>query len=380
MAGRGPAKQPQVCQVKTQHGAMAGAGRVPPIVAVTAFAAVAAAAAALERNRLQWMSSKRKGGEAEEEEGIVGSLNRLRALLGPWVLENATLLAIASFITYSEMFPPRTRRHPLRTLALHALQSFCMTESTWFAQHFFTDAVYREMPYFGPSTRRPHPSLAEFLRCWARLMIPIRLLNGMLGIRQVHSLSHDKYQRFLVTQGLPSQGLFRFLVQFAIARCFFDMGFWLSHRAIHSPSLYSWIHKRHHEHHEPSVVTNNHFTVLDLFLEATVPFLFAFTALGALRGKGFRLSNLEQNYIVYAFLWYLNGSHAGKPVPCVSFFPPLSFLPWIDRAFGGGVAHHHAHHRLVSCNYGIAAWPDKVFGTFRPLKDAKDPELAESAA
>merc|ERR1712151_485972 len=66
---------------------------------------------------------------------------------------------------------------------------------------------------------------------------------------------------------------------------------------------------------------------------------------------------------------YEAGSHCGKALPCVSVFPPLSFIPWIDRTFGGGVAHHHAHHRYVHCNYSIAAWPDRAFGTWRPLID-----------
>merc|ERR1712113_462368 len=85
------------------------------------------------------------------------------------------------------------------------------------------------------------------------------------------------------------------------------------------------------------------------------------------QSAGFRLSRFERNYIVYTLLWYENGSHAGKALPCVTFLPPLSFLPLIDRILGGGVAHHHAHHRYVNCNYGIAAWPDRVFGTCKAL-------------
>merc|ERR1712151_994315 len=66
---------------------------------------------------------------------------------------------------------------------------------------------------------------------------------------------------------------------------------------------------------------------------------------------------------------YEAGSHCGKALPCVTVFPPLSFIPWIDQIFGGGIAHHHAHHRYLHCNYSIAAWPDRAFGAWRPLLD-----------
>merc|ERR1712070_316063 len=90
---------------------------------------------------------------------------------------------------------------------------------------------------------------------------------------------------------------------------------------------------------------------------------------GLFRRAGFQLGNLQLSYIVCSLLWYQNGSHAGKQLPCVTVFPPLSFIHWIDRTFGGGVAHHHEHHRSFRCNYSIAAWPDRLFDTWQPLTD-----------
>lgn len=341
---------------------------------VALFGAVAAViAAAAERHRLQQLAS-RNDDEAEDAKATATSrwCQRLRALLGAWILENGTLLSVAGFMSASGIFPPRVRGHPLKTVVRHVAMSLLITESTWLLQHVYTDLVYRDLPYFGPAKRRWHPTLADFVRSWARLMIPMRIINSFQAVHEVHSLSDGQYAKHIANLDSSGQGLFSFFLQFAVARCLFDIGFYMGHRTIHRPNFYSWIHKKHHEHHEPNVLTNCHFTVVDLFIEASIPFICAFGGLGALGRSGFSLSGLQRNYIIYSFLWYLNGSHAGKPVPYVTMFPPLSFLPGFDETLGGGVAHHHAHHRLVSCNYGIAAWPDKLFGTHRPLPDARE--------
>mmetsp|Transcript_8429 Transcript_8429/g.17956 ORF Transcript_8429/g.17956 Transcript_8429/m.17956 type:complete len:198 (+) Transcript_8429:144-737(+) len=176
----------------------------------------------------------------------------------------------------------------------------------------------------------------------------------------------DKQYAAAIYDG-PSQGILSFLFQFALSRAMFDLGFFGGHYVIHHPKLYAFIHRKHHEHFEPTVATNNNFAVLDLMIEAMIPFTAGLATLAGLRSFGFRTTRFERGFITYSFLWYLNGSHAGKALPVVSIFPPLSFIPAIDEVLGGGVAHHHAHHRLVRCNYGIAAWPDKIFGTCREL-------------
>ena len=51
-------------------------------------------------------------------------------------------------------------------------------------------------------------------------------------------------------------------------------------------------HKTHHEHNHPSVLTNQHFTIADLFVEAYIPAIIALSVLAkGLRGAVFFTSS-----------------------------------------------------------------------------------------
>mmetsp|Transcript_26079 Transcript_26079/g.63025 ORF Transcript_26079/g.63025 Transcript_26079/m.63025 type:complete len:203 (+) Transcript_26079:18-626(+) len=202
-------------------------------------------------------------------------------------------------------------------------------------------------------------------------MVPLRALNALAIAPVFHFEPQlDRYKE--LAGFVRSQGVGPFLLKFAVARIFFDLSFYLNHRSIHHRKLYAAIHSKHHEHHEPGLSTNQHFTVSDLFLEGTAPLLAGLGALFLLEFFGSRVTRFEATYILVAMLWYLNVSHTGKQVPTGSIFPPLAFIPDIDAKLGGGVAHHHQHHRAVRCNYGIAAWPDIAFGTKADLRQLSE--------
>ena len=65
--------------------------------------------------------------------------------------------------------------------------------------------------------------------------------------------------------------------------------------------------------------------------------------------------------------WFEIGSHAGKPVPFVSYFPPLA--PIYKAIFGNvdarNVEFHERHHNKIKQNYGITQWCDILFGTHK---------------
>jgi len=110
------------------------------------------------------------------------------------------------------------------------------------------------------------------------------------------------------------------------------------------------------------VATNFHFHPVDLFIEAVVPM-----ALGraALQAMTVQLTHFESNLISSYILWHEVGSHCGKPMPCVTYYPPLApfyqlLLGNIDR---NNVKHHDIHHAKLNCNYSISIWPDIVMGT-----------------
>merc|ERR1711972_991487 len=114
----------------------------------------------------------------------------------------------------------------------------------------------------------------------------------------------------------------------AVARLVSDAAFYLVHRALHTRLLYRW-HKRHHEHTATALLTNFHFSAVDLFLEGAAPL---FVGLAALQALGAKVSQAEGILISTYIQWYEIGSHSGKPVPTVTLFPPLA--PLYRRLFG----------------------------------------------
>lgn len=152
-----------------------------------------------------------------------------------------------------------------------------------------------------------------------------------------------------------------FLVKLAVYRFFVDIGFWAGHRALHHPKLY-WIHRWHHEHYRPTLLTNFHFHPLDLFIEAAFPVALA---LGALEVLQLTPTRFELNLLVGYGAWQEVGSHCAKPVPTVTYFPPLAplYRLLLGDVDANMVKHHDLHHNLLNCNYGITIWPDMLMGT-----------------
>ena len=64
---------------------------------------------------------------------------------------------------------------------------------------------------------------------------------------------------------------------------------------------------------------------------------------------------------------YEIGSHSGKNVPTVTYFPPLT--PLYHHLFGNidarNVEFHERHHNKLHQNYGITQWVDLVVGTHK---------------
>merc|ERR1712087_55990 len=120
------------------------------------------------------------------------------------------------------------------------------------------------------------------------------------------------------------------------------------------------LHRKHHEHARPSLATNYHFDPIDFYIEAFLPLTAGLVTLDKLNLKPARFEMaLMLSYIV----WHAVGSHCGKPLPVVTWFPPLA--PLYQLAFGAehGARHHDVHHARLNCNYSLAVWPDIVMGT-----------------
>jgi hypothetical protein len=122
---------------------------------------------------------------------------------------------------------------------------------------------------------------------------------------------------------LRPKALLGFCAKLAVVRSIVDVFFWIGHYAIHKRATYALIHKRHHEHNHPSVWTNQHFSVPDLFIEAILPMM---AGIGALAAAGVKVSVLEQALLGSHVIWLEACSHSGKPMPCTSLHAPLAPL------------------------------------------------------
>eukprot|EP00747_Dinoflagellata_sp_TGD_P170379 gnl/TRDRNA2_/TRDRNA2_201791_c0_seq1.p1 gnl/TRDRNA2_/TRDRNA2_201791_c0~~gnl/TRDRNA2_/TRDRNA2_201791_c0_seq1.p1 ORF type:complete len:373 (+),score=25.11 gnl/TRDRNA2_/TRDRNA2_201791_c0_seq1:61-1179(+) len=234
-------------------------------------------------------------------------------------------------------------------------------------QGVLTNVVYSHIPYFSGGAR-PKQSLGLLIRDYVRTNWLVDAVSTSLKFFIPKMLS-----RRLVPTSEKFSPL-AFIAKLAVMRVSVDIGFWLGHRALHHRSLY-WMHRRHHEHHKPVLATNYHFHPVDLFIEAGFPILLGYTHLLLL---GCPSSMLELHLFAGYIGWHEVGSHCGKPVPTISYFPPLAplyqlILGDVDR---NNVQHHDIHHARLNCNYSIVIWPDVVMGTRCSNRKPAPPDLA----
>jgi len=246
--------------------------------------------------------------------------------------------------------------------------------------------VYSHIPYFHPSdfgetsatkssgTRlvgvpTAHSNFLRILKEWISASAASQCLLSLLFL-----VLRNKPQRY--SRGQYSIGQFAskinpvaFCAKLAVVRVTVDVCFAVGHWLIHRPVIfYSEIvsHKTHHEHNHPSVLTNQHFSIMDLFVEAYLPAIAGLTVLQ--RGLRWRCNPLEEALISGYIGWQEQCSHSGKPVPFSSMLAPASIVynhilgfRWDRR----NVEFHQVHHERMRCNYSITQWLDNLLGTTR---------------
>jgi sterol desaturase/sphingolipid hydroxylase (fatty acid hydroxylase superfamily) len=112
--------------------------------------------------------------------------------------------------------------------------------------------------------------------------------------------------------------------------------FYWSHRALHIPFMFKYIHYKHHEFTEPIGVAALYAHPVEHLLANTLSFLVPFMYIGT-------------NY--YIMLGLLGFSSA-----VTVFYHTKSFNIFND---------HLIHHQLYKYNYGFGGYLDKVFGTYK---------------
>jgi sterol desaturase/sphingolipid hydroxylase (fatty acid hydroxylase superfamily) len=235
-------------------------------------------------------------------------------------------------------------------------------ESILAVQAVYIQYVYKHIPYFsdkGIPESSTNPAIA--LQEWATCNIPLHMFVAFLfTLVLVHIEDTSAIAKFAAPSELHVLPL---LAKFLGIRVVTDITFYALHRMLHQPPFYAYLHKRHHEHFKTRIHTNFHFTIIDLFLEAFAPFM---VGVGVLVASGVDFTLFEISVALVYIGWFEIGSHSGKAMPTVTYYPPLSILyNAIVPIDANNVQFHETHHNLVKCNYGITQWLDIVLGTAR---------------
>ena len=130
-----------------------------------------------------------------------------------------------------------------------------------------------------------------------------------------------------------------------------ELYFYWTHRWMHHPKVYRWIHRVHHESLEPSPWASFSFHPLESVLEALIlPLLVLVVPVHPVL------------FLTYLTLMTVSAivNHLGFEV-----LPRGALGQWLGRHFITG-SHHSAHHRYFTCNYGLYyTWLDRLFRTQR---------------
>jgi sterol desaturase/sphingolipid hydroxylase (fatty acid hydroxylase superfamily) len=315
----------------------------------------------------------------EMSKGLKRSKSILESNFVAWVLENGAVWAAALFIHF--YLDSTVRKSFYAHWFQIFLQSAVSLDVVILIQKFYAQIIYSNIPYLNESYRRSAVWNSSAWREWITVHVPARFLASYLMTSYMFNLDEETYLNAVTQPFNPSL----FLPKLLAIRIISDFAFYLIHYALHLRYLFSLIHKTHHEHVYTVLETNYHFSVADLVCEGFLPF---FTSLQLLTMffvylgyPGLGMSRLDIQLCSTYVYWLEIGSHTGKEIPTLSFFPPLSiiyryFYPDFDSH---NVLFHESHHNLVTHNYGINRWTDQLFGTEK-LNLKAIPDVSAKAA
>jgi ferredoxin-NADP reductase/sterol desaturase/sphingolipid hydroxylase (fatty acid hydroxylase superfamily) len=138
-------------------------------------------------------------------------------------------------------------------------------------------------------------------------------------------------------------------VSFFIVLFIDDMFFYWSHRAMHTPSLYKFFHKVHHESTDPSPLTAFAFhpseAVIEQLMHVVLPFLLPLNFWLIIAWQIFSMLNNVLGHLGYEIY-------------------PKGWVKFPLLQFKTASTHHNMHHQLFNGNYALYfTWWDKWMGT-----------------
>lgn len=266
----------------------------------------------------------------------------------PYVVENLTLVGL---VVLARRIGAISKDKPVTTFFTLIARSMIMINGGLIAQKLSTDVLYGHIPFF--STTKPSAELKDIAGDYMNCNFIVDVVMSSLQLLAIKYASS--------AESAPTDSRFRvwsYLGKFLFARLSVDVLFYIVHRILHTDFAYQKLHRRHHDHTAPRVQTNFHFTVLDITFEALVPIL---TTQAIASSLGMKWTELEEDLISTNLIYFEGGSHSGKELPTVTWFPPLSpLVDWVTGFDQRLVEYHTKHHMLFNCNYSISPWPDKL--------------------
>lgn len=196
-----------------------------------------------------------------------------------------------------------------------------------------------------PNARTMHK--ADLIKCLKSIAVNHLLWVWLPGLLSYYALV--KRPSLLATRrSLPTAA--KLFYETIICFLFQEVGFYWTHRWLHSPWLYGRIHKQHHEFTSPISINAEYAHPLEFVLSNVFPAI-----LGPLVLKTHTFTNC-----VYTGL--------GMMLTCTQHSGYTSrFLPWPFSA-----NFHDYHHSHFNSNFGTLGLCDSLFGTARPVTYSKE--------
>lgn len=146
-----------------------------------------------------------------------------------------------------------------------------------------------------PGVPSSHGDLLAIVTEWVTASLASQVVLSLLVALVINREPRPLKGKFSLSRFVRELDPLQFVAKLAIVRVVVDVLFAGGHWVIHHPSLYhsSLIaHKTHHGHNHPSVITNQHFSIADLFVEAYLPAILGLMFL--VRGLNISCNPLEE--------------------------------------------------------------------------------------
>ncbi|CUG67619.1 Hypothetical protein, putative [Bodo saltans] len=219
----------------------------------------------------------------------------------------------------------------------HSLPTILINGTHYLIRLVLGDAALE--PYRWQAGRQPPPALVR--KC-IMYVGAAHILSPLLP----YSMFPRAYGYHPHLFSAPVPGILTLLLQYVVAFLFTDGIFYWTHRLLHTPMLYRWIHKQHHQFYVTIGLAAEYAHPIELLFGNVLPVFFA---------------SVVFRYHIAAFSSWVFIAMAGTTFHHSGFFFPLA----------PSDEFHDFHHSHVVCNFGSSPMWDWLCGTDKQWQDKR---------